>query len=687
MLVHMISDSLLIERDGVIDQAYLLGGDPHKGLYGTCGSRYAWGVDYVGDVHVVDVEARKRLIVETGSGFETNRLRFVFPARNRDILYIVQDTPSFRLGVLDCQSGAIRRWIELAGRQLDHWTEGHRELADGQIAVPLQKGEYGWVESGIAFIDTDTGHVQESYLKPTSWPAPFQSISPEGNYCLRADLALRAADSSSVLSRFFGSRSSTPKHFGRVYQLWTTKPLQFVRLLTAGWYPTEELMLEQTAYEDEQGVVRNYNIPLEARGEFYSTLARTTATMKYSPEAIPKQADFPSPYKTSDKDWSLLRWNWRGLSQKSAPRFAWSPDSQGIWHHTNGFVGYVGLDGASSRRTLLTRFGYSKSSHLLATQRPHFLEPLVCQRLRVRYLWSKPSGTAVIPAVFDGPEFEHFHLPIDQDNWREGSESGREIIWYYEQADKLKRRLRLVEIKVKSLEESDCIKAISDLQLELERDLFGRVTDGEMTLKFLLKGKRLQEADFFGHLEKSCPNSGEALKGLIEALAKIAGGKTQDLFSDGEKGIGLLSDAARALARLHPDPFDALKAYGDLMDREHEYSFVKSVVPGLIESKGWNHQMIDFAGWLIQAGFYNSIDYRKLWNSHGLRAALEQEFKEPHLAAGRLLELFQTHKRGPMEQGREFTYEIFERLNREISPTDAWSRAVFDAARQLPHES
>lgn len=610
--LHYVDGVLLIERDGRVEQGYYIPDvNPAAPVpLGRIGAGHAWALNRRGVLHLIDVEAGVDRIATEAANPALSGRSYVVAAGDGASLFLIGPG----------EGGLVLQTIEVAKAAVSHryligCTWGHYRdampvlAADGKVLLPVQrKGASGEMDTGIVSVDPWSGEREEMLIPAERYGVGMMAISPDGRYCLRPDLTLLPSDRGGALQSWFGLRKER-RRFGLTMQLWQTQPLKFVRRLTIGWFEEDDL-------------------PQSARGDLFGVISEVTKRLALEPQRRARQIDFPQPYANSAKDWDRLESEWREFATGMAMQFAWTADSQGFWHVANGLVALTMVDGRSSPRMLLGRFGYSANSTRASTVYPLQIEPLAGQRVRLTY----SDGRAVIAGTVAAMPGARFAIGPGSDAWEktDAEVTGRR----YREAAEVRRRARLVAIPLASLEEADCIAAIDALRQAVQGNFLDRVVDDEILIEFVMPGRVLGEGEFFEMVEAHSPRAAGALRGLIEALCAVPGIEKQHLFSVGEEGIGLLSGAARAFAKLDPAPIELVKAYGRLMDVEHEYSYINSVVPSMLENLGWTPEVMDFAVWLIQANFYNSMDHRRLWEEWGMGRAAAARYRPEEFGFG-----------------------------------------------------
>jgi hypothetical protein len=152
----------------------------------------------------------------------------------------------------------------------------------------------------------------------------------------------------------------------------------------------------------------------------------------------------------------------------------------------------------------------------------------------------------------------------------------------------------------------------------------------------------------------------------------------------GEEGKGILHGAAKAFARLDPDPIALTKRYGEIMDPEHEYSFYGGVVPALLANLGWTEATLEFGIWLLRMNYYNSISHESFWNKHGFGAAAERFFPDPKAFAAHFLARYQHYGFEPAETSETYPIYFIDVLDREVTRKSPWTQALFEAWKLMP---
>lgn len=647
------------------------------------GGRYAFAV--VGAfIHLLEVGTGQhrvlRLPIQQGGSSSSN---YVAPTRDcRSFMIFCGDSKSknttsggSRIVVsrFDIDSETIAEVARMPGRLRLRDGRLPREVPDGRWLLPQTRTTDAGLAKGVVECDPKSGSLTETFIPANSVWEDFRQISPDGKYCLCADLTHLPKAFAGDGFRLFG-RSPRKRVFGQVVQLWQTRPLSFVRRLTVAWHTADELPNDTTFMAPSVKHDRAYSPPM------FEAIADVTQSAATSYDAVPSMTDFPPPFSNSDAEYNYLLHNWREFSEKSLSSVYWSSDSRGFWHAQYGYVGWADIDGNASPRYYLERLGLKSGMVRPFANGPRKIIPGAGRTA----VWEFPyKGKARLEAETSAKPTLPVAIPPNKDKWIASPKADdRELFRFAEQAN---RDFRTISVPLAGMDASSCAAAIRHLCKELDRGLDGRVTNDTLNVVFKTDSARLGELAFFAHVETLGPAMAPALRDLMEALLAAPGlDKIHYLFSDGENGEGGLHGAAKAFARLDPAPIELVKQYGRIMDPEHEYSFVGAVVPALLDNLGWTPDMVDFTIWLLAKHYYNSINHEWIWNDFGFGAAAERMHPDPRQFAIKFLTGIRADYSDPDDPGASYPVSILDLFDREIRTKSAWTKDVFAALKEMP---
>ena len=379
-------------------------------------------------------------------------------------------------------------------------------------------------------------------------------------------------------------------------------------------------------------------------------------------------------------DFGLLMANWRAFATRFMQRAHWAPDSSGFWHCIHGFAGFTGLDGGASSRYYLAHYGLTSGADGPSTRTPNRIEPLAGRRALLWY------GDGLVemeapPALPSAP----LPLPSSLGTWAAAKPASTPSE-FFRVAIEANEQARTIRVPLGGLDASQCMAAILALRDEIARDLHGRIIEDQLNVVFLRDGQEMDEFAFFEHVEKIGSVMAPSLRALMQTLLDTPDLKKRHmyLFSIGEEGKGILHGAAKAFARLDPDPIALTKRYGEIMDPEHEYSFYGGVVPALLANLGWTEATLEFGIWLLRMNYYNSISHESFWNKHGFGAAAERFFPDPKAFAAHFLARYQHYGFEPAETSETYPIYFIDVLDREVTRKSPWTQALFEAWKLMP---
>lgn len=674
---QIVSGVLMITQNGdPVHLAVIQGAEGrHETPRPLLGGRFAYAMTG-NTLHLLDATTGQRRIVAvpTGADGEPATPQFLLPARDGQSLVLIAKTAqALVVSRIEPAAALITHRRRIAGYVSGPDVQRPVEAPDGSWNIPLNRKTGDGFAKGIVRLGLVSGEISESFVSAASYGDGFRNVSPDGALCLRPDMTLLPMDFIGGGSRLFGSSVRT-KVFGLTVQLWQTQPLGFLRRLTLGWFTAEEL-----PNETHYGGARPVKHELGYRDPLFSVISATTQRLGLPYDAKPRQEDFPEPFASSEDEWGYLLRNWSHFAERTGRTIQWAPDSQSFWHTAHGLLGWTAIDGTASPRYLLERHGYSNGTWMPTTKSPSGVETLTGRRAIVRY----ENGFAQIEAAPASRPTPPVTIPASKDNWTALSSLAQTHL--YKAAEKAKSEARTICIPLGGIDAPACAAAILALRDEIARDLHGHIVGNALNVVFVQKGEEMGELPFFAHVESLGPSMAPPLRALMETFLSTQGlDKYTYLFSSGENGEGILHGAAKAFARLDPDPIPFTMRYGRIMDPEHEYSFAGGVAPALFGNLGWTPATLDFAIWLMAKRYYNSINHDELWNTWGFGAAAESLYPEPKAFATKFFECLQQHYDEPPEPGNAFRIIFLDLLDREIKRKSPWTQAVFAGLRLMP---
>ncbi len=621
-------------------------------------------------VHIFDAATGRQRKVQVFPAIDGKapEYRSLTVARSAHALFLTASLNDVLLiARIDLTTGLVTYRHQVAGFQPDFYARRPMEAEDGMWNIPLHRRTGGGFSKGVICIDPVKGTTHETFIPALGYADDFSNLSPDGMFCLCPDMT--------VLHRAEDRTSGRPL-FGLTVQLWLSRPLQFVRRLTVGWLPWDELPNEPFYAKDG----KTFRREASAREALYAQIAETTERLALAPDGATQQSDFPEPFANSDPDFGLLMANWRAFATRLMQRVHWAPDSSGFWHSIHGFTGFTGLDGGSSARYYLPHYGLNSTSDGPSTRTPSRIEPLAGRRALLWY------GDGLVemeapPALPSAP----LPLPAQLGTWAAVKPASTPAE-FFRVAIEANEQARTIRVPLGGLDASHCMAAILALGDEINRDLHGRIIEDQLNVVFLHDGQEMDEFAFFEHVERLGSVMAPPLRVLMQTLLDTPDLQKRHmyLFSIGEEGKGILHGAAKAFARLDPDPIALTMRYGEIMDPEHEYSFYGGVVPALYANLGWTEATLDFGIWLLRMNYYNSISHESFWNKDGFGAAAERFFSDPKAFAAHFLARYEHYGFEPAETSKNYPIYFIDVLDREITKKSPWTQALFEAWKLMP---
>lgn len=667
---QIVSGVLLLVQNGQPVKAITIPGSsgtdkPQPLLAGRFAYALAWP-----SVHIFDAAAGKLRKVQPFAEIDgkTPEYRSLTVARSAHAIFFTANLKDVLLiARVDLTTGLVTYRHRVPGLQPDFYARRPMEAEDGVWIIPLNRRTENSFSKGVICIDPVKGTRQETFIPALNYGDDFSNLSPNGMFALRPDMTIlhRAED-----------RASGRPLFGLTVQLWLTRPLQFVRRLTVGWFTVDEM--PNGAFYANDG--QKFQQDAAGREALCAEIANTTERLALAPDGAIQQSDFPEPFTSSDSEFGLLMTNWRDFAFRQLQRAHWAPDSGGFWHCIHGFAGFTSLDGGSSARYFLPHYGVQSTSGGPSTRTPSRIEPLPGRRALLWY----GNGLAEIeapPALPSAP----LSLPASLGTWA-AAVAPSTPTEFFRVAIEANEQARTIRVPLGGLDASHCMAAILALRDEIARDLHGRIIEDQVNVVFRRDGQEMDEFAFFEHAEKFGSVMAPSLRALMQTLLDTPDLQKRHmyLFSIGEEGKGILHGAAKAFARLDPDPIALTKRYGEIMDPEHEYSFYGGVVPALYANLGWTHDTLEFGIWLLRMNYYNSISHEDFWNKDGFGAAAEKFFPDPKAFATHFLDRYEHYGFEPAETSKNYPIYFIDVLDREITRKSPWTQALFEAWKLMP---
>jgi hypothetical protein len=512
------------------------------------------------------------------------------------------------LKIIDVASGII-------ASSHDGFQRGSRaavEVADGRLLISFVVLNDDWTAraQGMVLFDPATGEHQTSEIAISDLASDFdfQTSSPDGRYWIKSDLTMLPVRDvgPGIAGRFFGGKRE--RYYGVTVQLWEAFPLRFVRRVVVAWLTVKELPPPIHARAAHDGI--------------WTAIAETTARLDTDPLEAPPRAAF-SRFSQGKNEWFAIREMWRQLTRSYFARYRWQADSDAFWMSTNYFLSCVGIDGTLSPRLFLARKGLRKDTRLPVAEYWTEVVPLAGRKARVTYT----DGAAVFDGAASGAPHQSVEIAKERDQWV--ASDPKALI---KRVNALKAERKRILIPLSAWTEAGCNAAIDALTAEIGDDFEHSAVEHELKAIFVKDNDEFDERQFFMTALDRFPGTAPAIRRLLERYADVISSH-QELFWDGQKGIGVFGHAARALGSLDRSALPTLRRYARLVDTEHECFFALETVPAIIRALGWTHDVIDFVVFVLLVDFYNSLhDHNVVWDKWGLRDAVVQHYQPNEFA-------------------------------------------------------
>ncbi len=654
--------------------------------HGLVAADHVWLYDDNAELHIFNATARRRVAtLAIGEKHQFGHSCKVSLSRDEQKLYaLVARKDDHVLHIVDPKSGKIAAsHIGLRG-----CLRAATERPDGKLLIEVCSHHTAAPKLGLVLLHPATGRREESWSDNSEERFGFIGHSPDGRWWLRLDRTRLPVfdDEIPFWSRLVGRKPE--RYYGVSMQLWEAFPLRFVRRLTVGWFPSQE-MPDNAAFS-----VRNdITDPDAAQRAMWDTIAATLARADVGPTGEVPRSAFPTSYVADEDDWRRLKENVQALGgpRTGSSIAGWQPDSQAFWFEYHGFLSCVGVDGALSPRLFTERMGQTReaSPSEWYTNRkgwiygPPFAKygtvvPMNFRKAEVRYA----EGTA----LFDGSPSDTPHrmvqIPKADDRWVPADQSGRKFV--KDRVKALKSDAKKVFVPLAAWSEAGSIAAIDALTAMAGPGFVDRAVDSEIAILFQMGGENITEQRFFTTVRERFPAAAPAIRRLIE---RYVGSHPRhvDVYShpeDVEQSIALLGPAAHALGVLDPNSLVTLRRYGMTVDLAHENYFTASTIPAIVAAHGWTEPVTDFVIWVLLRGYGNgSLDYPKVWHMWGMEKAARRQ--TPEAFARRVMQEF-VKLDGYDDDPGQYGASGMDRLATDLpKPHDAWLRAFFAELRRM----
>ncbi len=568
------------------------------------------------------------------------------------------------------------------------------EKNNGIILVSALTKRDGINKVGFFQIVIATGLIEEDFVLLEGLNCHgLRFPSPSGKFWLRSDDAHLPHLDIRPGMLTFRPWEKPQRLYGLSLQVWTSKPLRFSHRLVVRWLPVEELPFGQ--FYDSDVDKRNENVRFA-----YDALSEALARSNISPTGRAVRSVFSPEIQTNDTIWKHLNDLYMKFNGDILSDIRWQSDEDAIWVRLSDEWSCCGLDGQSSAPLKIQR----------EIDNMHNLVPLPNrQAILTSSKWHEYSGDNYLDGSPSNKPFFRLIILTDQDRYTPSMiDRKSESSDLHKRIDLIKRNFRTLRISLKSLDESDCVVAINDLEKIFANDFLLKVVDSELNIFFNYDDKDITSMSFFKHVADNCYNSGPSIQRLIETYL-INNPSNCYFFECGERGEGLLCYAAMALGLLDINSLSTLKLYGSILDKEHEYWFALNTLPAIVYKHGWTDSVLNFTIWVMQCNFYNSLqDYNIIWKNWGMRDAVVSRYS-PDDFAKRVRQVIETSgyewddfdraaaapptslsdvhalKRGEFMPGTEHwgtphgtIFPMTDKLERDIpGPHEPWLRSFF----------
>lgn len=435
-----------------------------------------------------------------------------------------------------------------------------------------------------------------------------------------------------------------------------------------------------------------------ARDEIYLAISGALHRPEGSPLAgIPDRAAFGTRALTDDAFWKAINENLQLLIRDTPGHVAaWQEDCGAVWIDRVGFLICVGMDGSVSPQLWSERLGLREGMTVPFANKPEKLVPGANRQAIGVMMPSEainmyPSWPAQLGGAYriDGQpaevRFEPYMQPSADDGWREGVAAIPGDLLGAEAARKKIRKVKLdrskIRIPLAGLDGDARAAAVRQLALLVDSRFLSRADDHEIDVTFVLGNRVIPEREFF---EAITPADADwavpALRELIERYVAASRPIREAYYQPSSDGGSVLAQAVLRLGEMDAASLPLVIAFGEQMDRGHEYFFATETVPAMIEMHGWTDQIIGLVAWTLLYNFYNSYDkVSTVWIDLGLRDALQRH------SPGDAARWFVTEFSGLVAEGR-LDWSALATLRKELGmDISGWEARFFaEMAQRVP---
>lgn len=563
------------------------------------------------------------------------------------------------------------------------------QLPDGRVAVSVRVNHPNG-SIGFVYVDPSNGQLTSDLL-PSDWKLCFQGPSPDGTLWAIPDR--RQIQIKEELPSIIDIDQGQEPNFyvGLSLQIWRSAPLTYLTSIVTTWLPLSELPLADYNWNE-------LGSKDEVKRSIYTILSKalSMANLEYSESLNAghlhdyfEQEDL----KFIDPALDTLQ-KFLNLYQS----IVWREDGKAVWTCVNWDWSCAYLDGTSSPRfqlNWLDRLGKIKEQRFLFGG----------GRISV----GKNSDANLL---FDGSN--NFFAKIDLDGspvprpWQpkqidiaddatfEKLQEAKKDL--KRQRDAFCRTSSIVVVPIRSLEFDDVIAAIRATRDAVTEQFLLNTFGDQGGFSYQFPDRVLSERAFFEHVSNMDKLVAGPLSEVVEAYLRLVDDSYAFYFSNGEESAGILGYAVTALAKLDTKYLNQVRRYAQTLDRGLEMWFAQVTFPSIISKHGWTDEVIDFAIWVMQMSFYNSLqDYSVIWNQYGMGKAVQVRFT-PQQFADRLEEVISRSGKTwnsfdittPPDQALAASdlpitgtrFPMTDQLERNLRGTmDDWTRALFELLR------
>jgi hypothetical protein len=677
MLSYTISgdlDTLRVQGPGSFDKLYFVKGIGSRSDFCLLAAdRYACAVDDNGALNIIDILSDAHRVIRAPKGGKFGKPSWVSGSASRDGEHLFLQwydvvAKSETVAVFNLPKSvlvAVHARPAIMGNSPNHPVEN----ADGSVLFSFAQFVDSSLKFGLTCFNWKTGQVTEDFdTAPSSINdrfATFHAPSPDGRYWLRPDFSqLPVKDVRANKFALFGDKQ---RYYGLPLQLWEANPLRHVRTLIVAWVPANCLPNQGDGHsgwpefkkEDKHNVV-------------FNDIAKSLASQVDGPHPTIERGHFPERWAGNDTLWFAFCDSWqmfvRRWGEKQTP--VWEPDGKAFWATYSGFVFRVSIEGVITPQMMLSQLGLRRDAWLPATEKPIEIRPLSSSVAALDF----QQGTAVLDVSKQA--FQDGHILLPQAAYRWAARDNEEARNLKTRIDKLKKEQSTIVISAKGWSNDQTAEAMEALSAEIKRGLTARAIGGEVRFVFSIAGQKLGEKEYFAKVSSAAPESSSAIAAMLECLYRELTDTHAELFSNGSEAVGILGYAAAVLASTGDiASLQTLRRYGELMDREHESHFARSVAPAAIRHHGWNPHTIDFALWVMAHDFNNSLqDFDEVWSKWDLRSGAKNHYGAEEFAV-LVRERFIGYGTDEELELARYGHPMIDQLVETIDSNDAYSSA------------